>query len=103
MVEKQTERKLKVLRTVNGMEFCSANFKSFCKKEGIVRHHTVPHMLQHNGVVERMNIIITSKACCMLSTSGLSWKFWAEVASTACHLINCSPSTAIGKKIPIEV
>jgi transposase InsO family protein len=39
MVEKQTERKLKVLRTDNGMEFCSGDFNSFCRKEGIVRHH----------------------------------------------------------------
>jgi hypothetical protein len=46
MVEKQTERKLKVLRTDNGMEFCSADFKSFCNKEDIIRHHTVPHIPQ---------------------------------------------------------
>jgi hypothetical protein len=39
----------------------------------------------------------------MLSNSGLSRKFWVEAASTARHLINCSPSTATGKKIPIEV
>jgi hypothetical protein len=44
MVEKQTERKLKVLRTDNGMKFCSADFMLFCRKEDIVRHHTVPHM-----------------------------------------------------------
>jgi len=38
MVEKQTERKVKVLRTDNGMEFCSHEFNLFCRKEGIVRH-----------------------------------------------------------------
>jgi transposase InsO family protein len=103
MVEKRTERKLKVLRTDNGMEFCSGDFNSFCRKEGIVRHHTIPYTPQHNGVVERMNRTIISKARCMLSNSGLSQKFWAEAASTACHLINCSPSTAIDKKTPIEV
>jgi hypothetical protein len=41
MVEKQTKRKLKVLVINNGKEFCSADFKSFGKKEGIIRHHTV--------------------------------------------------------------
>jgi hypothetical protein len=50
-----------------------------------------------------MNRTIISKAHCMLSNSGLSRKFWVAVASTACHLINCSPSTSIGKKTPIEV
>ena len=43
MVERQTERKVKILRTDNGMEFCSKIFKSYCKSEGIVRHYTVPH------------------------------------------------------------
>jgi hypothetical protein len=32
MVEKQTKRKLKVLRIDNGMEFCYVDFKSFCMK-----------------------------------------------------------------------
>jgi hypothetical protein len=43
MVEKQTERKVKVLSTDNGMEFCSNEFKFFCRKEGIVKHHTILH------------------------------------------------------------
>ena len=58
MVEKQTERKVKVLRTDNGMEFCSGAFKSYCRKEGIVRHHIITHTSQQNGVAERMNRII---------------------------------------------
>lgn len=37
MVERQTERKVKKLRTDNGMEFCSNEFESYCKSEGIVR------------------------------------------------------------------
>ncbi|KAK1661307.1 hypothetical protein QYE76_049466 [Lolium multiflorum] len=32
-----------------------------------VRHHTIPYTPQQNGVAERMNITIISKACCMLS------------------------------------
>jgi hypothetical protein len=52
------------------------------------------------GVHEQNNYF---KALCMLSNSGLSRKFWAEAASTAYHLINCSPSNAIGMKCPIEV
>nr|CAD41912.2 OSJNBa0033G05.13 [Oryza sativa Japonica Group] len=102
MVERQTERKVKILRTDNGMEFCSKIFKSYCKSEGIVRHYTVPHTPQQNGVAERMNRIIISKARCMLSNAGLPKQFWAEAVSTACYLINRSPSYA-NKKTPIEV
>ncbi|WVZ49078.1 LOW QUALITY PROTEIN: hypothetical protein U9M48_000459 [Paspalum notatum var. saurae] len=102
MVEKQTERKVKVLRTDNGMEFCSHEFNLFCRKEGIVRHHTIPHTPQQNGVAERMNRTIVSKARCMLSNASMG-RQWAEAANTACHLINRSPSNAIDKKTPMEV
>jgi transposase InsO family protein len=50
-----TERKVKILHTDNGMEFCSNEFKLFYKKEGIVRHHTIPYTPRQNGVAERMN------------------------------------------------
>ncbi|GJW03442.1 retrotransposon protein, putative, ty1-copia subclass [Tanacetum coccineum] len=103
MVETQTGKKVKKLRTDNGMEFCSNEFNSYCKSEGIVRHYTVPHTPQQNGVAERMNRTIISKARCMLSNAGLSKRFWAEAASTACYIINMSPSIPLGKKTPIEV
>ena len=101
--ESQTEKKVKILRTDNGMEFCSKQFKNYCKSEGIVRHYTVPYTPQQNGVAERMNRTIISRARCMLSNAGLHRRFWAEAASTACYLINRSPSIALNKKTPIEV
>ena len=51
MIEGQTEKKVKILHTDNGMEFCSKQFKNYCKSEGIVRHYTVPYTPQQNGVV----------------------------------------------------
>jgi transposase InsO family protein len=103
MVERQTEKNVKVLHTDNDMEFCSDAFKYFCRHEGIVRHHTIPYTPQHNGVLERMNKTIISKACCMLFNIGTDRHFWAEAALTACYLINRSPSIALNKKTPIEV
>lgn len=38
------------------------------------------------------------KVHCMLSNDGLSKSLWAEAASTACFLVNRSPSTTIDKK-----
>jgi transposase InsO family protein len=103
MVEKQTEKKVKLLRTDNGMEFCSTVFNDYCSDEGIVRHHTIPYTPQQNGVAERMNRTIISKARCMLSNAGMHRRFWAEAASTACYLINRSPCIPLDKKTPIEV
>jgi hypothetical protein len=50
-----------------------------------------------------MKRTIIFKARCMLSNLGLSKKKLVEAAFTACHLIYCSPSTAIGRKTPIDV
>ena len=103
MVEKQTEKKVKVLRTDNGMEFCSNEFEEFCSNDGMIRHHTIPYTPQQNGVAERMNRTIISRARCMLSNAGMHRRFWAEAANTACYLINMSPSIPLEKKTPIEV
>jgi hypothetical protein len=43
MIEKQTEKNVKLLRTDNGMEFCSNEFNDYYSDEGIVRHHTIPY------------------------------------------------------------
>jgi transposase InsO family protein len=103
MIEIQTERKVKLLRTDNGGEFYSHVFDDYCRKEGIVRHHTIPYTPQQNGVAERMNRTIISKARCMLSNARMNKRFWAEAANTACYLINRSPSIPLNKKTPIEV
>ena len=52
MIEKQTGKQIKGLRINNGMKFCGKKFNEFCKNEGIVRHHTVRHSPQQNGVAE---------------------------------------------------
>jgi transposase InsO family protein len=56
LVENQTEKKIKVLRTDNGGEFYRNEFKEFCKKCGIARQKTTPYTPQQNGVAERMNM-----------------------------------------------
>jgi transposase InsO family protein len=75
MIEKQTKKKVKLIRTDNGMEFCSNEFNDYYNDEGIVRHYIIPYTPQQNGVAERMNITIISKARCMLSNAGMSRLF----------------------------
>jgi hypothetical protein len=60
-------------------------------------------MPQQNGVAERWNRTIISKARCMLSNSSLNRRFWAEAASTACYIITHSSCISLGKNTPIEV
>jgi transposase InsO family protein len=42
MIMKQTKKKVNLLRTNNGTEFCSNELNDYCSKEGIVSHHTIP-------------------------------------------------------------
>ena len=51
---------------------------------------------------ERMNMTLMEKARSMLSGAGLEQEFWAEAVSTACYLVNQSPSSALDDKTPQE-
>ncbi|GJX74451.1 retrovirus-related pol polyprotein from transposon TNT 1-94 [Tanacetum coccineum] len=103
LVENQTGRTVKKLRTDNGLEFCNREFEQLCIESGIARHLTVAGTPQQNGVAERMNRTLMDKVRCLLIQSGLPKTFWAEATCTAAYLINRSPSTAIEKKTPMEM
>jgi transposase InsO family protein len=71
LVENQTEKIIKVLRTDNGGEFYRKEFEELYKKCIISRHKTTPYTPQQNGVVERMNITLMEKTIYMLSGASL--------------------------------
>ncbi|GKV46876.1 hypothetical protein SLEP1_g53839 [Rubroshorea leprosula] len=98
LIEKQSGKQIKRLRTGNGLEYCSGEFDTFCKNNGIVRHRTVRMTPQQNDVAERMNHTLLKRAWCMLSNARLSKEFWAKVVNHANYLVNRSPSTTIGLK-----
>ena len=102
MIETQSGRKIKRLRTDNGGEYKNDLFQKICEENGIIRHFTVKNTPQQNGVAERMNRTLLEKVRCMLSNAGLGKEFWAEAITYACHLINRLPSAAIGGKTPFE-
>eukprot|EP00253_Pinus_taeda_P018317 PITA_18317 len=99
----KTKKKIKVLRTDNGGDFCSKEFEEFCKKSGIARHRTTPYTPQKNGVEERMNKTLMERARSMLSGAKLGQEFWVEAMETTCYLVNRSPSSALEYKTPQEV
>eukprot|EP00253_Pinus_taeda_P031288 PITA_31288 len=102
LVENNTGRTIKCLRTDNGGEFISKEFDNYCKDAGIERHNTTVYTPQQNGVVEHMNMTLLERARSMLSNAGLQTELWTEAVATTCYVINRSPSTAIGCKIPQE-
>lgn len=46
LVENQTRRRIKCLRTDNGGEYCNTNFDKYCVDHGIKRHRTTPYTPQ---------------------------------------------------------
>ncbi|KAH9705461.1 hypothetical protein KPL70_011882 [Citrus sinensis] len=103
LVENQTNLKVKVLRTDNGLEYCNKLFEDYCAENGILRHKIVTYTPQQNGLIERMNRTLIEKVRCLLIHSKLPKALWAEALNTACYLVNRSPSTAIGCKTPMEL
>ena len=55
LVENQSGKKLKCLRTDNGGEYISKAFADFCDSKGIKQELTTPYNPSQNGVAERMN------------------------------------------------
>ncbi|GJV58470.1 retrovirus-related pol polyprotein from transposon TNT 1-94 [Tanacetum coccineum] len=100
LIENQTRKKIKKLRTDNGLEFCGESFNALCRKYGIARHHTLVRTPQQNGVAERINRTIMEKVQCMLSHAILDKDFWVEAATTATYLINRSPHRSLNGNIP---
>ncbi|KAL6185208.1 hypothetical protein ACLB2K_041342 [Fragaria x ananassa] len=103
MVERETGRTLKCLRSDNGGKYTSNEFRGYCSKHGIRHIKIVPGTPQHNGVAKRMNHTILEKVRSMLKTVNLAKKFWGEAVTTACYLINRTPCVPLGLETPESV
>ena len=102
MVERETGRSLKCIRTDNGGEYIG-DFHEYCKSLGKRHEQSVPKTPQHNGVAERMNRTIVERIRCMLSHAKLPKMFWGEAMHTAVYLINRSPSAPLNGEVPENV
>ncbi|KAI5312944.1 hypothetical protein L3X38_042118 [Prunus dulcis] len=103
IIETQSDRKIKPLRSDNVGEYKSDPFLKVCQDEGIVRYFMVRETPQQNGVAVHMNCTLLEKVQCMLSNAGLGKAFWAEAITYASHLINRLPAAADEGKTPMEV
>lgn len=102
MIEVQSGLKIKVLRTDNGGEYTSNEFKAFCDEFGIVHQLTIPYSPQQNGVAERKNRTVMEMARCLLFEKKLPKTFWCEAVNTAVYLLNRLSTKAVEGMTPIE-
>jgi transposase InsO family protein len=88
LVENIFEKKIKILRSDNGGEVTSNDFKAFCKEFGIKRDLTTPYNPQQYGVAERTNQTIMEAIKAMIHDQNLSMHLWAEAAKTVVYVQN---------------
>jgi hypothetical protein len=102
-VERQTGKKIKILRTDNGREYVNDEFRRALEHDGIRHQKACPYTPEQNGTAERMNRTLVEKARCLLNDARMKKEFWAEAVSTAAYLVNRSPTRSIGGKTPEEI
>jgi transposase InsO family protein len=85
-VEKESGKQVKDLRSDNGGEYISNEFKGFCSREGVRRELIPPHNPQQNGVTERKNRMIVGVVRVMLHDQGLPMHLWVEACNTTVYV-----------------
>lgn len=104
LVENQQSKKIKVLRSDNGGEFCSTEMETYLKQCGIAHQKTTSFTPEQNGLSERNNRSIVEKARCLLFDAKFETKFWAEAVNTAVYIKNRSPTSGlVGDTTPYEM
>ena len=98
--EKQTDHKLKALRSDRGGEYMGQILQSRFASLGITHYKTMPGSPQQNGRAERWNRTLLERALSMLHNAYLSSGFWELAIHTAVHIYNRTPSCILGWKTP---
>ena len=88
LVENMIGKKIKILRTDNGTEYETNEFRKFCKEVGIKRETTTFYTPEQNGVAERKNRTIVEAARAMLCDQGLLKFLWGEAVNTTIYIQN---------------
>jgi transposase InsO family protein len=70
--------KIKCLRSNNGGDFTSNEFRNLYEEHGIKRQFSTTRTPQQNGVSKRKNIIVQEMARTMLNDAKLCDIFWGQ-------------------------
>lgn len=100
LVERQLQRKLRVLRSDNALEFVKGPLAEHLKQNGIRHESSVKFTPQQNGVAEAAGKVIFQKTRCMLRQAGLPKSYWGLAAQTACYIKNRSPTASLVNNTP---
>ncbi|GFZ18373.1 hypothetical protein Acr_27g0001120 [Actinidia rufa] len=91
MVKTQYNTIVRNIRSDNGREYITIEFRAELNKCGILQQITYPYTLEQNGVTERKNCYIMSVVRYLLRGMGVPKYFWHMIVLTAIYLINRTP------------
>jgi transposase InsO family protein len=103
LVEKLSERKIKILSSDNGGEYTSNEFGIFCRDVDIKRDLTTRYNPQQNGVAERNNGTIMEVVKTMIHDQDLPMHLWDEASRTTIYVQKKLSHSALGFKTPEEM
>jgi transposase InsO family protein len=93
---------IKWIRSDNGGEFTSHAFHQYLNTNGIQLATTSVYSPESNGLAERMNRTLSTKARSILFDSKLPNTLWDHIFKTVAYLTNRSPCRALGGLTPYE-
>ncbi|KAJ1601765.1 hypothetical protein NDA14_006211 [Ustilago hordei] len=99
-MERATDRKLKILRSDNGGEWCSIAAEDWQTQEGFKWQKSVPGISVQNGRAERAIRSVQEKMRSMLIGRACPRELWPYAITAAAHVMNLTPSAT--KTIPHE-
>ncbi|GJT18974.1 retrotransposon protein, putative, ty1-copia subclass [Tanacetum coccineum] len=91
-VENQLGKTIKALRSDQGGEYISQEFKDYLKACGIVQQLTPPYTPQHNGVSERRNRTLLDMVRSMMNLTTLPLSFWDYALESVTRILNMVPT-----------
>ena len=103
LVENQSGRKIKILRSKNGGEYVKYEFIHYCKEAGIHMQHYIPYTPQQNGVVERKNRSRKDMATFMMEAKTLPPNFWAKAIKCSSDIHNRVTHNYLDRMTPFKL
>jgi len=103
MLERQSNLKVRRLRSDNGSEFVNETMCTFCHRNGIIHETTIPYNPEQNGIAERAITVFFEMVCSMLYTAGVSLQYWGEAFIYAVYIQSLSATTSLHHIVPYEV
>ena len=94
---------VKILRSDNGKEYVSNSFQNYMSHNGILHQTSCVDTPSQNRVAERKNRHLLETARALMFQMKVPKKFWADVVSIACFLINRMPTVVLKGDIPYKV